>query len=564
MVHRREPNEQISHSKPGEIMPVQSPMRGHIPSPQSVLDAAPRYTPHPDAPSTPPNFITLPQKISWWGNDTYNCCETTEEAFAKTCNSPEIFISDDDVIAWATSYNVLGGSTAPVVMTDMQTGGFVESPVNYADGPYSYVDYTNATTLQSAISNGPVKLGVAADQLQQVVNGGQSGWFATGFQSEKNYDHCVSLCGYGTISWLAQQLKVQVPQGIDGTKPGYAMFTWNSIGIIDWPSVQATASEAWLRYPTTVARPSNPYAVGFYSNVDGVPTWTPQQIAGSGTSAVAPAMARFKNSSGQGTAVVATRPDGSLDFYYNVDGVPSWTPSQIAGSGTSVAAPAMVRFANSSDQEGTLVAVPRPDGSLYFYYNVDGVPTWNRAPISGWGTTSLAPAMVRSVNKSGQEVGTSVVVTQEDGSLHCYSNVDATPIWTSQQIAGSGTSVAAPAMVRFANKSGQQGTAVVARRADGSLYFYYNVDGVPSWTPSQIARTSAAAPAMVRFTNSSGQEGTLVAAPQSDGSLYFYYNVDGVPSWTSQQIAGPGTTLPYLTPAMVRSPNGTEVVAVSQ
>ena len=36
------------------------------------------------------------------------------------------------------------------------------------------------------------------------------------------------------------------------TKPGYALFTWDSIGIIDVPSMIAITSEAWFRQPTTV------------------------------------------------------------------------------------------------------------------------------------------------------------------------------------------------------------------------------------------------------------------------------------------------------------------------
>lgn len=109
------------------------------------------------------------------------------------------------------------------------------------------------------ISKGPVKIGVAGDQLESVWwgNGGSSaggvnGWFATGFYPDNAEDHCVSLCGYGTMAWLAEELKVQVPAGVDGTKPGYGLFTWDSIGIIDVPSMLAITQEAWLRTPTTI------------------------------------------------------------------------------------------------------------------------------------------------------------------------------------------------------------------------------------------------------------------------------------------------------------------------
>jgi hypothetical protein len=225
-------------------------MRGALPSPRSALAAA---TPHV-AVSAPPNFITIPKQISMWGNDVNGDCVTAEEAFAKACYNPEIFISDAEVIAWATSHSVLNGANLVEVMQWMETGGFVQDGNTYDDGPYFSVDWTNSATLQSAISQGPVKIGIAANQLDAAYSstGGKTGWFATGFMPDSAEDHCVSLCGYGTFAWLAQQLNVPVPPGLNGATQGYAMFTWDSIGVIDFPSLQAITHEAWLRLPTTV------------------------------------------------------------------------------------------------------------------------------------------------------------------------------------------------------------------------------------------------------------------------------------------------------------------------
>jgi hypothetical protein len=224
--------------------------RGALPAPRHVLAASTPFAPKIAAPL---NFITIPAQLSIWGNDVHGDCVTAEEAFAKACNSPEIFIPEAEVIGWAKDHNYLEGAYLTDVMKTMQNDGFDDSGYNYDDGGYASVDWTNAAHLQSAIALGPVKLGVAADQLEKAygTTGGRSGWFATGFHSDSNEDHCVSLCGYGTIAWLASQLKVAVPAGVDGTKPGYAMFTWNSIGIIDVPSMVAMTQEAWLRQPTT-------------------------------------------------------------------------------------------------------------------------------------------------------------------------------------------------------------------------------------------------------------------------------------------------------------------------
>jgi hypothetical protein len=125
------------------------------------------------------------------------------------------------------------------------------SSLNTLDGPYSAVNFADRPTLCNALTKGPVKIGVAAGQLQNVVNG-SNGWFLTNARPDSNEDHCTGLCGYGPISWLAQQLAVPVPEGIDGTKFGYLFFTWSTIGIIDEPSLYNITGEAWLRNPTNI------------------------------------------------------------------------------------------------------------------------------------------------------------------------------------------------------------------------------------------------------------------------------------------------------------------------
>src|SRR5215468_9001061 len=127
---------------------VQIPQRGARPSPRSVLAAA---TPHVPIIAAPPTFIVVPQRISMWGNDVHGDCVTAEEAFAKACNSPEIFISDNEVIAWPTRHGVLEGAILTDVMTWMQNDGFADGWSTEDNGPYYAVNWTSAATLQSAI-----------------------------------------------------------------------------------------------------------------------------------------------------------------------------------------------------------------------------------------------------------------------------------------------------------------------------------------------------------------------------------------------------------------------------
>jgi hypothetical protein len=226
-------------------------LRGAIPSPRHRLASA---IPHRIVSPTPPQFLWKPEQLSMWLNDVDADCVTAEEAFAKVCHNPEFFIADDTVRAWATKNNVLNGAELTQVLDLMQNAGFLQDGTLYNDGPFSVVDWTNTTALQNAIAQGPVKTGVAADQLQNAVpNPPTNGWFATGFTPDSNEDHCVSLCGYGPTAWLARQLGVSVPAGFAAS--AYALFTWKSIGIIDFPSVLAITGEAWLRQPVTMLAP---------------------------------------------------------------------------------------------------------------------------------------------------------------------------------------------------------------------------------------------------------------------------------------------------------------------
>lgn len=238
--------------------PTESPHprlgRGAVATPRHILArSAPMIARRAAA---PPNFLKVPKQISMWGNDVNGDCVTAEEAFAKACHDPEIFISDAEVISWATSHNVLNGAYLYQVLQFMQADGFQQDRHVYDDGPYFTVDWTDRGALTSAIAEGPVKIGIAANQLENAYwqNGGHTGWFATGFLPDSAEDHCVSLCGYGSIGYLAQQLNAQLPPGTDTSKPAYAMFTWNSVGIIDEPSMLAITHEAWLREPTTVIK----------------------------------------------------------------------------------------------------------------------------------------------------------------------------------------------------------------------------------------------------------------------------------------------------------------------
>ena len=235
-------------------------MRGAIASPRHKLAAA---TPH-EVGSFPPNFAAVPSQLSYWGNNKWGDCVSAEEAAAKACYSvargiPEVFVSEEDLIAWARKHHGLNGASLTEIMDAMQTDGLPANGKLYTDGPYTSVDWTDYRILCSAIYQGPVKIGIAAGQVEEVA-GSSNGWWMAHARKDRNIDHCTGLVGYGTAQWCADAIKTTLPTGylVDPATPCVLMFTWATIGILTHAALMAICGEAWLRSPTTIPDDSPP------------------------------------------------------------------------------------------------------------------------------------------------------------------------------------------------------------------------------------------------------------------------------------------------------------------
>ena len=227
---------------------------GEFPTPNHEIAAAQPYR----AGGAPPeSFIAWPTEIRFWGNEKEGISSWAEEAFAKACAEPKVFIPTDVVLITSRE---CGSSNFAAFM---QTHGFQMDRKTYLDGPFNSVDWTNAAALNGAIANvGPVKIGVASANLASSPHGqvtpGTSGWAIYGLPADGAENHCASLCGYGPLGALVDLFQrhgvnVNLPSGMP-TGLCYAMFTWGSIGIIDRQSLMNITGEAWVRNPTTIVK----------------------------------------------------------------------------------------------------------------------------------------------------------------------------------------------------------------------------------------------------------------------------------------------------------------------
>jgi hypothetical protein len=231
--------------------------RGAKPSSPHKLITASRFVAPMTLIGLPPAFVAIPKRTSYWGNANDGDCVSAEEAFAKAAFSslfgPEVFITEETVLNWARKHGWLDGATLTDPMDAMAVEGMVaEDGRVYKDGPYHTVDWTDDAMLSAAIMGGAsVKIAVAADQLEEVV-GASSGWIAPGFRKDRRIDHCVGLCGFGSLGTLAGMLGQSIPDHADASTRCYLLFTWNTIGVIGRQSMINITAEAWVRTPTTI------------------------------------------------------------------------------------------------------------------------------------------------------------------------------------------------------------------------------------------------------------------------------------------------------------------------
>jgi hypothetical protein len=505
-------------------MPEQFPKRGAVPAARSQLAAA---TPYPAPVAAPPNFIVIPKQLSFWGNYSNGDCVSAEEAFAKACNNPELFLAESVVVSWATAHGVLNGAGLTQVIGYMQNGGFPDGYYTDDDGPYYSVDWTNAATLQSAIAQGPVKLGVAGDQLDTTwwagggsEAGGKSGWIATGYTADANEDHCVSLCGYGTITWLAQQLGVEVPSGINGASPAYALFTWDSIGIIDVPSMLAITHEAWLRQPTTIRRGGFAHwateagakvVTGNFSGsgrtdiaLVGGPGWDTVPVAfanGDGswtvTNDVAPNFGGWAAETG--VKVVTGNFSGSGFTDIALVGGPGWDTVPVAfangSGGWTVTNSGVGAFGTWAAEAGVKVVTGNFSGSGFTDIALVGGPGWSTVPVAfanGSGGWTVTNSGVGAFGSWATAAGAKVVTGDFGGSngLTDIALVGGTG-WSTVPVAfsdGSGnwavTNDAAPGFAGWATAAGVK---VVTGNFGGSALTDIALVGGPGWNTVPLA-----------------------------------------------------------------------------
>ncbi len=203
----------------------------------------------------PASVAMVPKTLSMLGNDQYGDCVTAEscaaiESYSTYVGLPEIVITDQAAIDFASAHGGLNGADLLTVIQQMEADGVKDSNGTLRKaGTPATVDYTNEATLRSAVALGPVSIAIGSGDLPSGA-GSENGWYALTSNGAAN-DHCVGLWGYGTAEELFKALGMPCPAECAG-KTGYLLYTWRTIGFVTHAWIVGTVQEAWVRNPTTV------------------------------------------------------------------------------------------------------------------------------------------------------------------------------------------------------------------------------------------------------------------------------------------------------------------------
>ena len=334
------------------------------------------------------------------------------------------------------------------------------------------------------------------------------------------------------------------------------MFTWDSIGIIDVPSMIAVTHEAWLRQPTTVIRGGGGLGLIVYGDVNGsmqtvwgtsdigqgsgALAWLTGDFTGSGKTQIAQPW----NDNGRLGLIIYGDVNGSMQTVWGTSdigqgsGALAWLTGDFTGSGkTQIAQPW-----NDNGRLG-LIIYGDVNGSMQTVWGTSdigqgsGALAWLTGDFTGSGKTQIAQPwndngrlgliIYGDVNGSMQTVWGTSDIGQGSGAL----------AWLTGDFTGSGkTQIAQPW-----NDNGRLG-----------LIIYGDVNGSMQtvWGTSDIGQGSGALAWLTGDFTGSGK--TQIAQPWNDNGrlgLIIYGDVNGSMQtvWGTSDIGQGSGALAWLT-----------------
>jgi hypothetical protein len=269
-------------------------------------------------------------------------------------------------------------------------------------------------------------------------------------------------------------------------------------------------------------------SLDFYWEAAGSPSWsTAEHVAGQGTTSSFAAVAQVGNSS-----VIAAQGPNGLDFYWQAIGSPTWSPAQVvAGVDATQGTPAIAQVGQS-----TVIAAQTPSGQINFYYQPIGSPTWSK-PQQVTGSASGSPAGTYGYPAVTQVGNAAVIVAQGPGAtLWMFWEQIGSAKWTAEKVAGANSTDTQPSVAQVGQST------VIAAGGDNTLYTYSQPIGGTTWTPDAVTTDSEGFhdPSITQVGNAAVvavYRDELNSQSQIQTSLYSYVSTPiGNATWTPHQV----------------------------
>jgi hypothetical protein len=260
-------------------------------------------------------------------------------------------------------------------------------------------------------------------------------------------------------------------------------YYWAAPGGI-WYNTQVAGPDTTYSAPSVFVRPNGEAdivaeglhnSLQYYTADPGKP-WTHFEIASHG---IYSAPSIYVRADGD-AYVVAEGPHNSLLYYTATPGKP-WKRTQLTGRNTTYSAPSVYVRATDPTDEVDVVAVG-PHNALEYYWALPS-GKWHHTQVAGDRTTYSAPSVfVRTVDPKGEA---DIVAEGPDNTLLYYTAMPGMRWSHSTEVAGSGTTYAAPSI--FVRAIDPEGQADIVTEGPGNTLLYYFADPGAAWSPLQVA-----------------------------------------------------------------------------
>jgi hypothetical protein len=235
--------------------------------------------------------------------------------------------------------------------------------------------------------------------------------------------------------------------------------------------------------------------------------------------------------SGGAVLITAGQP-GQLSSFELASPGGSWT-QQTVGFG-NFGSPSIITAYDSLASEYLALITATSGGSLYFWWQFVGTPTWAQETVAtaGPGGSYASPSLAASTKELEITAATSA------GAVDTWSQPIGGTGWAEQTVAtGSSTQYSHPVITWTGPVSAVSYFVISATSHTGKLAYWWQQVGFTSWNPETVAPAGKHAAYASPAISVTSKSVVITAINTKPGSVYFWYQRFNTNPWHKQLVA---------------------------